>query len=101
MWQLLRRRTAARPTVVSYRAAPHVVAALQGERTVLLDPKRGEYFGIDEVGGEIWRMLGPGVTLAELVSRLESLYDAPRALLERDAAAFVALLQRKHLVIVA
>ncbi len=98
MWQLLRRRTADRPTVVSYRAAPYVVAGLQGERTVLLDPKRGEYYGMDEVGGEIWRMLGAGATLAQLVSRLESLYDVPRALLERDTAAFLALLQRKRLV---
>lgn len=99
MLQLLRRRWAGQPPApVSYRAAAHVVAAVHGERTVLLDPKRGEYFGTDEVGGEIWRALGPGATVAQLVDQLGSRYDAPRETLERDAREFLALLRRKHLV---
>ncbi len=102
MLQLLRRRRAGRPPASgSYRAATHVVAAVHGERTVLLDARRGEYFGIDEVGGEIWRALETGATLAEVVDRLEASYDAPRAVLERDAGEFLSLLQRKRLVSVA
>ncbi len=99
MLQLLRRRRAGKPPApASYRTAAHVVAAVHGERTVLLDPKRGEYFGIDEVGGEIWRLLGSGATLAQLVDHLAGQYEAPREALERDTGNFLAVLQRKRLV---
>ncbi len=99
MLQLLRRRAAGEPPApVSYRAATHVVAAVHGDRTVLLDPKRGEYFGIDEIGGEIWRLLAHGATLAEVADYLEARYDAPRRTLERDASEFLSLLRRKRLV---
>ncbi len=86
------------PESIRYRTARHVVAARQGERAVLLDVRRGEYFGVDDVGEAIWRMLGAGASLAELVDGLEREYEAPRAQLERDAAEFVALLERRKLL---
>ena len=94
-----RRRAAATPDTTRYRAAPRVVCAGQGARTVLLDPRQGEYFGINEVGAAIWRMLGPGATLADLVEGLEREFEAPRARLEQDAAEFVACLCRRKLVV--
>src|SRR5512140_1253828 len=99
MLQLFRRRVAGEPPVaVRYRAAAHVVAAVHGARTVLMDSKRGEYFGVDEVGSDIWSMLGSGATLGEIVDGLEAQYAAPRETLERDATAFISLLQRQRLV---
>ncbi len=94
------RRSLAAPTPESirYRAAGHVVSARQGDRAVLLDVRRGEFFGVDDVGEAIWRLLGPGATLAELVDGLEREYAASRTQLERDAAEFVALLQRRRLL---
>ena len=84
----------------TYRAARHVVAARQGDRTILLDARRGRYFGVDDVGATIWRRLAEGATLPQLVAELEAEYAAPRETLERDAAAFVARLERAHLVVV-
>lgn len=99
MLQLFRRRMAGQaPVTVRYRSAPGVVAAVHGSRTVLMDARRGEYFGVDEVGGDIWRMLEPGATLGEIVDGLEGQYAAPRETLERDATAFISLLQKKRLV---
>ncbi len=93
------RRGLAAPTPDSrYRTARHVVSTRQGERAVLLDVRRGEYYGVDDVGEAIWRMLGRGASLAELVDDLEREYEAPRAQLERDAAEFVALLERRKLL---
>lgn len=99
MLTLLRRRRAGlAPRAAVYRALPHVVAARQGDRTILLDSRRGRYFGVDEVGASIWRMLGQGATLAQLVEGLEEEYAAPREALEQDASAFLARLERARLV---
>ncbi len=101
MLKLLRRRQAPRgPRAPSYKAARHVVAARQGDRTILLDARRGRYFGVDDVGATIWGRLVAGATLPELVAGLEVEYAVPRETLERDAAAFVSRLQRAHLVVV-
>jgi hypothetical protein len=100
MLMLFRRRKAVRTArACRYRSAPGVVSAQHGARTILLDAHRGEYFGVDEVGAEIWRMLGTGATVVELVDGLERAYEAPRERLARDAADFVALLEHKRLVV--
>ncbi len=102
MLTLLRRRRASQaPHVAVYKAVSHVVAARQGDRTILLDARRGRYFGVDEVGASIWRLLAAGGTLAQLVDGLEEEYAAPRALLEQDAAAFLGRLEHARLVEVA
>ena len=99
-----RRRSAARTArVLRYRAAPQVVSARQGDRTILLDARRGRYFGLDETGAEIWRLLGEdafeGTTLTTLVDRMEESYATSRDLLERDATEFVTRLRRARLVV--
>lgn len=81
------------------RAADHVVSASQGDRTVLLDTRRGRYYGIDGVGSRIWDLMGGGVSFTELVDRLEREYEAPRTVLERDAAAFLERLARSRLAV--
>lgn len=107
MWIPLRRRPAVRTaSALRYRAAPQVVSARHGDRVVLMDPRRGRYFGLDEVGGEIWRLLGEardpaGRTLAELVDGLESEYEAEREQLERDAVEFLGRLESARLVVTA
>lgn len=102
MLTLLRRRRAGQaPHAAVYKALPHVVAARQGDRTVLLDARRGRYFGVDDVGASIWRMLAAGATLAQLVDGLEQEYAAARETLEQDASSFLARLERARLVEVA
>lgn len=101
MLTLLRRRRAGRTgDVAVYTAVSHVVAARQGDRTILLDAHRGRYFGVDEVGAAIWRLLAVGATLAQLVDGLEQEYTAPRETLEQDAMAFLTRLERARLVVV-
>ncbi len=99
MLTLLRRRRAGlAPRAAVYKGLSHVVAARQGDRTILLDSRRGRYYGVDEVGASIWRMLGEGATLPQLVEGLEQEYAASRETLEQDASAFLARLERARLV---
>ncbi|MBI4410085.1 MAG: PqqD family protein [Gemmatimonadetes bacterium] len=94
---LLARRSERLARGVVHRAA-HVAAAHHGARTILLDARRGRYYGLDEVGGRIWELLEPGASLARVVDTLEQEYDAPRAVLAADTAALLARLWRRGLV---
>jgi hypothetical protein len=94
---LPRRRRRAGPGVL--RRAPKVAAAEEGGRTVLLDVKRGRYYGLDPVAGRIWELLGEALTLEAIVDRLEEEYAAPRERLEADARAFVEVLRARKLIV--
>ncbi len=77
---------------------PHVVAAAQGGRTVLLDVERGRYYTLDEVGGRIWGMLGEGTSRAGIVEALRLEYDVEASRVEADVAALLAQLRGAGLV---
>ncbi|HEX2091260.1 MAG TPA: PqqD family protein [Longimicrobiaceae bacterium] len=91
--------TAPASTDAAFRRAGHVVSTGEGDRTVLLDPVRGEYFGLDEVGTRIWELLPEHPTAAALADRLFEEYDAPRERLEADAAALLGQLAGHGLVV--
>jgi hypothetical protein len=90
--------TAPAPADAPFRRAAHVVSAAEGDRTVLLDPVGGEYFGLDEVGTRIWELLPDHPTAAALADRLFDEYDAPRETLAADAARLLGELAAKKLV---
>ena len=77
---------------------PHVVAAAQGGRTVLLDVERGRYYTLDEVGGRIWGMLGEGAALAAIVDALRREYDVEESRVEADVAGLFTQLRDAGLV---
>lgn len=81
-----------------FRAATHVAAAAQGERTVLLDHKGGEYYGLDEVGTRIWQLVGEERSVAGIVDALETEYDAPRETLEADVRRILSELEKLGVV---
>lgn len=82
-----------------FRRADHVVSTGEGDRTVLLDPVGGEYYGLDEVGTRIWELLPACRTAAAIAERLEGEYDAPREVLEADAAILLGRLAALKLVV--
>jgi len=82
-----------------FRRAEHVVSAAEGDRTVLLDPVQGEYFGLDEVRTRIWELLPSHLTAARLADRLFEEFDAPRETLAADAARLLGELAAAKLVV--
>lgn len=84
---------------VPFRRAEHAVCAVEGDRTVLLDPIGGEYFGLDEVGSRIWELLPEHPTAAALADRLFDEFDAPRETLAADAARLLGELAAAKLVV--
>lgn len=88
----LRQRLTANETVVG--------AELDGEM-VLLDTESGVYFGLDELGARIWRLLADGADTETIATALLADYDVEPARLRGDLADFCELLLAKGLARIA
>ncbi|WP_394840751.1 lasso peptide biosynthesis B2 protein [Pendulispora brunnea] len=69
-----------------------------GERTIVLDMRRGRYRRFSGMGSRIWELLEHPARMDDIVDRLEDEYDAPRARIVADVEAFLADLERIGLV---
>jgi hypothetical protein len=68
-----------------------VCAEVEGE-AVLLDVDSGFYYGLDEIGTLIWRLLGEGANHEGIVQAILAEYDASVEQVTADVDEFVGLL---------
>ncbi len=69
-----------------------------GREGVLLDLANGEYFGLDEVGMDMWRALGRHGSTEAACSELLGTYDVDAATLANDIVTFVRTLAERKLL---
>jgi hypothetical protein len=82
-------------------AIPDTVLATELEdEGVLLNLETGEYFGLDEVGLGMWKVLGASSTVEGARAALLEQYDVAEEVLSRDLEAFVAELAGRKLLVV-
>ena len=58
-------------------------AGLPGE-TVILNPKSGKYYGLDEVGNDVWNLVQRPITVKSLKAAIMQQYDVAPDRCERD-----------------
>lgn len=83
-------------TLVS-RVDGHLQAEVNGE-VVLMNIDRGSYYGLDDIGSDIWQRLATPVSFATLCSELAKTYDAPIAVIEKDVKELLRTLEGEGLV---
>lgn len=71
----------ARSTVWRSEAVPMAQVA---DETVMMDARKGVYYGLDAIGSEIWTRLKEPVTVETLLARLAEEFDAAPGEIERD-----------------
>ncbi|MBX3214978.1 MAG: PqqD family protein [Labilithrix sp.] len=71
------------------RVSPRVYARAFGDEIVLLDFRAGEYFGLDTVAADVWRLLEAGETLEQVTSAIVERYDVTRETALEDIARLV------------
>ncbi len=82
-------------------AIPETVLATElQDEGVLLNLETGEYFGLDEVGLGMWKVLGATGTVEGARAALLEQYEVAEEVLSRDLRAFVAKLAERKLVVV-
>lgn len=74
------------------------VAEFDGE-AVLLDVVAGTYYGLDQVGAEVWRLLTHGRTVGEVVDALLDQYEVEPGRLRSDLDRLLDDLSRARLVV--
>jgi hypothetical protein len=77
---------------------PSVYARAFGDEIVLLEFGKGEYFGLDAVGAEIWRRFEAGDDLGAVADHIAEHYEVSAEHALRDIVQLVAQLRHHELV---
>jgi PqqD family protein of HPr-rel-A system len=79
--------------------SPNVVFRdLDGE-AVLLDLSSGTYFGLNEVGTRVWRLLADGRDERQIVATLAAEYDADPTVIASDVSRLLGDLRARRLIV--
>ena len=78
-------------------AADQVSCDLQGEAAIL-NLKTGVYYGLDDVGASVWRMLDGPRRVDELIDALLGEYEVDRDECQRDVIALLGELAVRGLI---
>lgn len=82
-----------------WKLSPDVVFRdLDGE-AVILDLASGTYFGLNEVGTRVWRLLEEGRDATQIVEIVGSEYQADRATIARDVDRLLDELRSRRLIV--
>ncbi|MEA2950805.1 MAG: hypothetical protein QOJ96_325 [Alphaproteobacteria bacterium] len=69
--------------------SPSVLTAEVDGEIVMLSIERGQYFGLDDIGSDIWKRIEPPCSFSDLVDRLAADYDADRVTIAADVRALL------------
>ena len=79
------------------RRADLLASGLRGE-TVMLDVQQGRYFGLDDIGSDIWALLESPLSVGELCEQLVATYDVDAEICQRDVLALLEELREAGLL---
>lgn len=81
-----------------YRRRPNVMSAVINDELVMMSVETGQYFNLNTVGAQIWRLLESPQSLNAIVAALVDGYDAPEAVIREETRAFLARLEAQDMV---
>jgi hypothetical protein len=83
-------------TVIS--RSPSVLAAEVGDEIVMMSIEQGHYFGLDDIGSDIWKRIEPPCSFATLIDGLAAEYEADRATIAADVQALLGRMAEQDVV---
>jgi hypothetical protein len=83
-------------TVIS--RSPAVLAADVKGEIVMMSIERGSYFGLDNIGCDIWKRIERPCSFAALIDGLVADYDADRATIAADVRLLLDLMAAQDVV---
>lgn len=84
-------------SAVVKRADEPLSATLDGE-AVLLEPDDGEYFGLNDLGTQLWELLESPKRVADLQEWMLERFEVEDSIAERDLQAFLSDLLEAGLI---
>jgi hypothetical protein len=83
-------------TVIS--RSPSVLAAEVGDEIVMMSIEQGHYFGLDDIGSDIWKRIEPPCSFGALIDGLAADYEADRATIATDVQNLLGLMAEQDVV---
>jgi hypothetical protein len=83
-------------TVIS--RSPSVLTADVDGEVVMMSIEQGRYFGLDDIGSDIWQRIEPPCSFAVLIDRLAADYDADRATIAADVQTLLGRMAAQDVV---
>src|SRR5256885_6798010 len=83
-------------TVIS-RSPGVLTAEVEGE-IVMMSIEQGRYFGLDDIGSDIWKRIEPPCSFAALIDGLVADYDADRVTITADVQAMLGKMAAQDVV---
>ncbi|HZU22577.1 MAG TPA: PqqD family protein [Terriglobales bacterium] len=84
------------------RVSPEQISCDVGEEAVLLQLQRGQYYGLNKIGAQIWKLLQKGPTsVAALQKDLCDRYEVESAEAARDLEALLRGMEEAGLIEIA
>ena len=83
-------------TIIS--RSPSVLAAEVDGEVVMMSIQQGQYFGLDDIGSDIWRRIEPPCSFAALIDGLTADYDADRATILADVHSLLLRMAEQDVV---
>ena len=83
-------------TVIS--RSPSVLTADVDGEIVMMSIEQGRYFGLDDIGSDIWRRIEQPCSFAELIKRLTVDYEADRATIAADVQSLLGRMAAQDVV---
>ena len=81
------------------KPAADVISRNVGDEVVLLDLRRGVYFGLNELGARVWMLMTNGDEPAAIAAALAAEYDAEPERIEADVRGLLLELRDEGLVV--
>ena len=78
--------------------SPTVLAAEVDGEVVMMSIERGHYFGLDDIGSDIWKRLEPPCSFSALIDGLAADYEADRATIAADVRVLLDGMLADHVV---
>ncbi len=74
-----------------------VASDIDGE-TVMMSIENGKYYGLDDIGSHIWKLIEKPVKVSDLIDMLPERFDVDRETCERDVLKFLNELNEDRIV---
>ena len=81
-------------------ATKEQVSVTLGDNMVILSLSDGVYYGLNEVGQDVWDMIKEPMTVADICAKIIESYDVTMQVCERDVCALLEQLAQKRLIVV-
>jgi hypothetical protein len=84
-------------TTLISRCSSVITAEVDGE-IVMMSIEHGRYFGLDDIGSDIWKRIDRPCPFGELIDQLTAEYDADRTTIAADVRALLGRMAAQEIV---